>query len=84
MLLAGLAGRPPTWPVMAVNGEGEGRNAFAGAVVPLLAAAGRVPVFVEVAARPVGVGCGVDVAEFAFATEIGAGEGLSLADFVNG
>ena len=84
MLLAGLAGRPPTWPVMAVNGEGEGRDAFVGAnvvAVPLFEAAGRVP---EVAARPVGVGCGVDAAEFAFATEIGAGDGLALAVFVDG
>lgn len=85
MLLAGLAGRPPTWPVMAVKGDGEARGAFEGAVaLPLTEAGCAVATPAAVLARPVGVGWGVEAAEFAFATEIGAGEGLALAVFAGG
>lgn len=85
MLLAGLAGRPPIWPVMAVHGEGEGRETFAVVLgIPLVVDTGTVPVGAVVAARPVGVGSGVDAAEPAFAIWKGTGEGLALAVFADG
>lgn len=78
MLLAGLAGRPPIWPVIAVHGEGEGREAFAVVLgIPLLVDTGAVPVDAAVVARP------VDAAEPAFAIWKGAGEGLALVVFAD-
>jgi len=84
MLLAGLAGRPPIWPVIAVHGEGEGREAFAVVLeIPLLVDTGAVPVDAVVVARPVDVASGVDAAEPAFAIWKGAGEGLALVVFAD-
>lgn len=69
MLRAGDAGR-----AAAVNGDGEG--AGGGAIVTLLGGFDGwrdIAEGIAGADAVVGVACGVDAAEFAFATEIGVG-----------
>lgn len=90
MLRAGLAGLPPTDPGTLVKGDGDAAATGGGAGVALeigglLLDAGRGMGGTEPcvgAAEPVGVGCGVDAAEFAFATDIGAGLGLEAVGTV--
>jgi hypothetical protein len=83
MLLAGLAGRPPTGPENDVEGAGDAPAATGFEVAETLVTLECRGKVAELgtdggAAEPVGVGCGVDAAELAFVMEIGAGVFLAL------